>query len=187
MTNSDDHDGPVDGFEPTTVADEPTTVSEPGPTLRHQQKRALTIFAATFAGVAIAVVAVLFAAGRGGGVAASTALPGSKAAAAVPSSHPTPTSTLAPSQTPEDVAVSMHIPARLRIPLRRWNNGNGGGRHWLVQSRTRWEFALQAGGTKMYVSMKAGLYRSALSPRSSRPMPLRRFLMPPCRIDTWPH
>jgi hypothetical protein len=153
MTNSDDFDGPVDGFEPTAVTDEPSTVSEPGPALRHAQKRALTIFAATFASVAIVVAAALFAAGRGGGVAASAALPGSKTGAAAPSGHPAATSTLAPGPTPEDLAVSMHIPAKLRIPLRRWNNGTGG--KALAAVSNEMGIALQAGGTKLYVSMKA--------------------------------
>jgi hypothetical protein len=153
MTNSDDFDGPVDGFRPIAVADEPITVSKPGPGLRHQQKRALTIFAATFASVAIIVVAALFAAGRGGGVAARAALPGSKTGAAASAGHPAPTSKLAPGPTPENLAVSMHIPAKLRVPLRRWNNGNGG--NALAAVSNEMGIALQAGGAKLYVSMKA--------------------------------
>ncbi len=150
---ANDFDGSVDGFEPTAVAGEPTTVSKSGPALRHQQKRALTIFAATFAGVAIVVAAALFAASRGGGVAASAALPGAKTGAVASSGHPAATSTLAPGRTPEDLAVSMHIPAKLRIPLRRWNNGNGG--KALAAVSNEMGIALQAGGTKLYVSMKA--------------------------------
>jgi hypothetical protein len=154
MTNSDDSDGPVDGGSPIAVADEPMTVSKPRAALRRQQKRALTIFAATFASVAIFVVVALFAAGRGGGVATRAALPGSKTSAAAASSgHPAPTSKLAPGPTPEDLAVSTHIPAKLRTPLRRWNNGNGGTA--LAAVSNEMGIALQAGGTKLYVSMKA--------------------------------
>jgi hypothetical protein len=172
MTHSDDSYGPVDGSEPT-VADVPTGVTDLEPPLHQQRTKALVIFAATFVGLAVIVAAALFASGRGGTANSGGApLSGSTSGPAAASSHPTGTSTLAPSTTPEDVAAAIHLPTKLRHVLRLWNNGTGGTALAAVSNDLG--VALQAGGVKQYVSMRAAcasLTTAVSAARTGPPIP----------------
>ena len=74
--------------------------------------------------------------------------------------------------TPEQLATSTHVPAKLAAALRTWNSGPGG--RALSQISTEVGIALQAGGLRTYVTMKsacANLEMSVSAAGTSSPIP----------------
>jgi hypothetical protein len=175
MTSSDP-ENPAEGFTPpaadeTEVAGEPATVPSPKPPLTQERKNLLIAATVIFAGVAVIVVTALFVVGRGGGIAGGSALAGQKTSAA-PSGHLASNSKLASSSTPEVAATTVHLPPKLRAALQDWNRGTGG--RALAAVSTDLGTALQAGGVRQYVAMRAActsLIAAVQAARTGPPIP----------------
>lgn len=126
--------------------------------------------AALIAVVAAVAIAAVFLPGKAGQIAAAGLQPSHKAAvsgAAGANPHPIVTKPIPP--TPEQVAKSTHVPAALAAALRTWNSGPGGGA--LAEITNEVGAALQSGGLKSYVQMKAACasLESSVNAAGTRP------------------
>jgi hypothetical protein len=126
--------------------------------------------AALIAVVAAVAIAALFLPGKAGHITGTgLRLPHKGAASGTAGANPHPVITKPIPPTPEQMARSTHVPAALAAALRRWNSGPGGGA--LAEITNEVGTALQSGGLKSYVQMKAACasLESSVNAAGTRP------------------
>jgi hypothetical protein len=146
---------------PIITAGEPV----PAPMPRWRRKQVWIVLAAA----AIVAVAASFLVGTGSGFRTGIAGPLGATPTLPAASHPAVTTTLAPAATPEQVAASVKMPAKLRATLRAWNNGRGG--KALVAVSSELGTAMQSGGVMMFSTMRTACDQLFVAVRAARAGP----------------
>jgi hypothetical protein len=132
---------------------------------------------AVLAGAAAITVAGVYLPGKGSGFATGApAKPSASFASSATSQPPAavPTRSVPPARTPEQLATSGHLSPKLKIALRRWNVGIGGRAFAAVSNDLG--TALQAGGVKLYSTMRSAcvsLASAVDTAKSGPPIPDR--------------
>lgn len=130
----------------------------------------LRVVAAVLAVVAAVAIAAPYLPGQVGVITgAGLHAAGKAAASGTAAAQPRPVSTKPIPPTPEQLAASTHVPAKLAAALKTWNSGPGGGA--LAEITNEVGAALQSGGLKAYVQMKAacGSLESSVNAAGTRP------------------